>query len=148
MRTRGKKIIFSRRDTWNMGDLLAYIISEGIQKFREKDDWFGGVPCTFLVDLFGTCDTTEEQMDYGAKIWDDLLKLIAETAVAEEPEYNGGFHEGPEHKVKTSPNTTRWDTKPTDPKEWERYKRESEYYELNKRLAMEEFGRYIYDIWW
>lgn len=49
MRMRGKKPIFSYKDTWNLDTTLRPIIAEGVKAFlnASRASSFGGIPCGF-----------------------------------------------------------------------------------------------------
>lgn len=87
MRMRGKKPIFSYRDTYDMGRTLSPIICEGLKKFKatvEKSN-VAGVPGLLIQDL-GFELGGDYDFEYTRSVWMDYLdKMIYAFDYNEEP---------------------------------------------------------------
>lgn len=87
MRMRGKKPIFSYRDTYDMGHTLSPIICEGLKKFKatvEKSN-VAGVPGLLIQDL-GFELGGDYDFEYVRSVWMDYLdKMIYAFDYNEEP---------------------------------------------------------------
>jgi hypothetical protein len=131
---RGKKPIFSYKDTWNLDMTLLPIIIEGLKKFRAVESDFLGYPPNL--------NNFEE--------WQEVLDFIIESLEAKEPEYNGQFHMGPNHgKVDEDNNEyARWDMKPSNAEEWSHYMNKMKEYGFYRQYAIEHFAKFYFNLWW
>jgi len=80
MRFKGKKPIFTRKDTWHLPTVLNPVIAAGLKKFLEmkhgdKGEWFG-VPVGML--LLHNIITSEQAEDVSGcdVIWEDVLNKM------------------------------------------------------------------------
>jgi len=76
MRMKGKKVIFSKRDTWNLDNVLASVISEGLKKFKEEleQDDFQGFPVEMYQELgINPENPTDEDSENAMQLWFDKI---------------------------------------------------------------------------
>lgn len=120
MRMRGKLPIFSKRDCWNMNDVLMNVIYHGVKKFRDSERY--GHPSEL--------ESMEE--------WDEILNFIVESLGRKEPEYTGPF-DGPYFLLNQR--------MPGDGPEWKEYMTEWKKWHEDRQKAMELFGRWCIGMW-
>lgn len=150
MHKRNGKWIFTKKDCWDLDDVLAPVIHAALVKFKEtiKTSAFAGCPSTFLPDDIE--EHTDEDVAAGIVKWHaELDKMIFAFTPEEEtrPEYSGYFCDGPLHGVKVTNNTTQWDRQPTDPMAWDKYIKDLDAYELARQEGRESFGKYYQNLW-
>ena len=151
MKLKGKKPIFSYKDTWSLDHTLSPIISEGLKKFlevkrSEKSEWFG-VP-GIAIDEYQKRNNlprerfsaTDEQLKEADKIWEEMLELMIYAFDAKEPDigdykFDFDFVDGELKVVGSLEGKSRYDQ---DMKEHEQKVLEGQ----------ELFGRAFKHLWW
>ena len=112
------KIVFSKRDCWDMGGALDVIIHSALVRFKSELDKeeFKSYPSDF--------DSIEEWYEVIAKMvyafGDDGPDIMT---------YDFDFIEGPNHGQENSNGCLSWDMVPNNPEEFEAYREaEDEHY--------------------
>ena len=130
------KIVFSKRDCWNMAGTLDVVIHSALVKLKEEleKDMFKGYP--------GNVGSMEE--------WYDILdKMIYAFDSSNEPDilaYDFEFVEGPEHGQEDYRGFIRWNMVPDNPEEYQAYKEADKEYDRKvaegRHLFAEYYGPY------
>jgi hypothetical protein len=98
MRLKGKKPIFTIKDTYSLDSTLNPIIAAGLKKFLEvitnknKDDSIYGVPGVFLALKTGD-DGYEKDLEKASQKWFEALEKMIYSFGAEEPGISDGVVE-------------------------------------------------------
>lgn len=98
MRFKGKKPIFSIRDTWDLTYVFNPILAGGLKKFKEvisKEDCVAGCPFGFLPDGYEGLSVEEQERvgDEGVKEWHEAIDTMIYAFGVEEPELPDGVIE-------------------------------------------------------
>lgn len=129
------------KDSFDVDQTLAPIIAECVKNYRKviiENDNFGTPQ-----EIVNQCKDFEE----ARQKWIDILDKIIYAFDSPEPEYEGDFIEGPEHR-KQDGKFIKWDMQPTDLQAWERYQVETEEYWVKKQEGFELFGKHYQSLWW
>lgn len=134
MRMRGKLPIFNNKDTWDLSNTLAPIISTGLKKFKEQlcGSDFGGYPCDF--------ETPEE--------WHktiDKMILAFEYAV-EDVHLNEKYWKGTEGM--SIPDKLNRPKTPEMLEMWGDYMKELEERQNQIEEGLELFSKHFQSLWW
>lgn len=141
--------VFTRKDTWSLGETLKPIIAAGLRAFLEalKNSNTAGVPGRFLEDR-NLPHSTDDEMAYAISQWFETIEKMIFAFDSVEPNYTGGWHKGPEHGTPADGNLIKWEMLPDDQEQWDRYVVEKKDYTLRVQEGAELFGKYFYDLWW
>lgn len=100
MRFKGKKIIFSKIDTYSLDETLRPVIATGLEKFLEVLEGQNADPenCTFgvpsiFVDATPGDENYEEALENGTQEWFRVLKKMIYAFSSEEPMLEDGVLE-------------------------------------------------------
>jgi hypothetical protein len=144
---KGKKPIFGRKDCWSMDHTLQPFLVEGIKKFREevirlRDEVhpMRSVPAHILPD--------EQDFEVRYNEWINILGKVLYAFQNIEPEYNGGWVEGPEHGKENEDGYFRYDMNPFDPDAWEEYIENSKEHTNKVREGLELFPMVWGSMWY
>lgn len=90
-RFKGKKILFSRKDTWSLDCVLSPIIAEGLKKFLEviqAPDCVAGCSSDFLPKGYERLSSEEQEvvLDKGIKEWHEAIEKMIYAFDSKEPE--------------------------------------------------------------
>jgi len=151
MRMRGKLPIISYKDTWNLDEsVFIPVIVEALKKYRSIESDFEGTPSTFLMRTKnpGTAfDSTETDGTTDHERWNKTIDFIITSLETPEPEYEGELSMtfGEEDPVT---GTSKVHIEKSDEGLWDKYLKETEIWERNRRRAIELFAVYFFDFWW
>lgn len=153
MRMRGKKPIFSYKDTWDLETVLNPVIAAGLRKFYEvkhspKSKWFG-VSGKVIHDyqvangLDIRMDTSKELLEKVDQYWDEILLKMIYAFEDKEPE---GVSYNFDWDVVFDPKFRMVLT--GDPKEKERYDKDCETHRQKVLEGRQLFIDYYDCLWW
>lgn len=164
MRMRGKKPIISYKDTWNLDQsVFIPVIVEALKKYRSIESDFKGTPATFLKrtkrpgcafndntpEFKERClDNEPDDLGYiDHERWNKTIDFIIESLEAKEPEYEGEI-DMTFDEADPETGLSKVNLKVSDEELWDKYKKETERWERNRRRAVELFAVYFFDFWW
>lgn len=137
MRMKGKKVIFSYKDTWDMNSVISPVIYEGIKKFKEVNA---------KVD-FGSYPGQLENMEEWEAILDKMLYAFAGKA-PDISAYGFSFTPGPEHGKETDKDCRVWNMKIVNKPEHDRYDEDLKIHHEKVQVGLDLFAKYFQDLWW
>ena len=142
MRFKGKKVIVSYWDTYDLNHTLNPIICASLKKFLEviKDEKFSGVPSDVLKELgYESSNLTDEQLHIGSQLWHSYIEKMIYTFEDQEPcisDYD--FEFGPiEENLPVS-----------NQQEYDRYNRDLETHAKKVQKGLDLFAKYYKSLWW
>lgn len=145
MRMKGKKPIFTKRDTWSLDMVLSPIICEGLKAFKENliESSVGGVP----NDIVEEC---EGDVDIGYERWLDILdEMIYAFDIDNELnicDYHFTFDF--ERTMDMDSGLVKGvSCTPDNPEEMERYKQDCTEHARMCKLGREAFANYYESLW-
>ena len=136
---KGKKPIFSYKDTWDLTVVLNPIIAEGLIKFRDtlEHSEKNFIPCNLTPNApkgwEGVHVYDEGDIDLKQE-WLDTLDKMIYAFKNEEPEYEGDF----------IPMTLT----PTDESLWEKYLEDMNRHSERVKEGLHLFAKHYHDLWW
>ena len=105
-----------------------------------------GVPSAVMpLRKDGSYDDSD--LEKGISLWLDELDEMIFAFSDYEPEYKGEWFEGEDHGEKTD-NGYKYNMKPTDPVEWDRYRDECILVEKRKEAGRLLFAKRFESLWW
>lgn len=163
MRMKGKKVLFSRNDTYSLYSVLNPVICEGLKKFKEvllndsvAKEW-AGVPCVVLNKLFpegGDVDKythSEEQLNKGQEEWHSILDKMIYAFENKEPDvndYNYDYVAGENHMKETEDGYFEWNMLPDNDEEYRRYREDERSHSEKVQEGLNLFSIYFNNLWW
>ena len=150
MKLEEDKVVFEDHEVWNLVDTFSKIIVQGLQQLLALDGT--SVPGVIVEELYGP-DAYMKELDddyhnYAFKVWRERIEFIIKYLdEGGEPEYEGGFVEGPQHLEEELEGLKRWDYRPDDPEAWDKYKEELDKYYYNRKIALMYLGKYFDSFW-
>jgi hypothetical protein len=154
MRMKGKKPIFSYKDTWSLDSVLSPIISAGLKKFievsndPEKGQWFG-VPGIFETEGLNLENDEDHLIAFQA--WQECIEEMIYAFDNKDPDindYDFSYVDGPGHGEPTGNNTFRWNIVSDNIDESQRYREDSRNHEKRVQRGYDLFGKYYSALWW
>ena len=155
MRLKGKKPIFSYKDTWSMDATLSPIIAAGLQKFvdvcreRHKTDKTIGIPSAFLSDEYPSFTANHDVTDEMVEAWFDCVDEMIYAFANDGPsigdyDFEFIYESGEPDQRGMIPYTitTRNES------EYQRYREDQEAHEERRRKGLELLGKYYDCLWW
>ena len=142
----------SYQDTFDLDYTLSPIIYTALVKFREQMDneWFGVPSKVINYCGYNIGETTDDELEECAEKWKDLIdKMIV--AFDKEPEINDYKFEyvpAEGHGERTEGNCSRWNMKPDNMDEYNRYRADEEAYRKAKDEGLKLFGEFYNCLWW
>lgn len=137
MRMKGKKPIFSYKDTWSLDQVLGPLIAEGVKKFRGviKDRDYGGYPATLN----------------GPEEWDDILGKIIFAFENKEPDisnYNFSFDFIPCDDEPDKELGKAYTLRCTNDEERDRYDKDMKDHYEKVQEGLDLFSKMYHNLWW
>jgi hypothetical protein len=156
MRMKGKKPIFSYKDTWSLDSVLSPIIAEGLKKFLEvsndpeKGQWFG-VPGIFETEGLNLENDEDHLIAFQA--WQDCIEEMIYAFENKEPnmnDYDFSYVKGSHHGEKSGPDDrwTRHHMVPDNKDEYDRYRNDETIHLRKVQKGYDLFGKYYSALWW
>ena len=155
MRLKGKKPIFSYKDTWSMDATLSPIISAGLQKFvdvcreRHRSGDALGVPSAFLSDEYPNFtadhDVTDEMVESWFACVDEMIYAFSSDGPSIgdydfEFIYESGIPDS--HGLVPCSITT------SNESEYQRYREDEKAHEERCKKGRQLFSNYFTSLWW
>lgn len=151
MRYKHGKVLFEYKDTFDYST-LSKLIHDWLVNFKEvlvkRNSTEGclGVPAAVLpLDKYGSFDDSD--LDKGLAFWFDELDEMIFAFSDYEPDYDGEWVKADGHGEKTD-GGYRYNMKPTNPSEWDRYKDECVVVEKRKQAGRLLFAERFESLWW
>lgn len=160
MRIRGKKIIFNRKDCWNLDNVLAPIILAGLKKFKEElvrleeeDVWGRGYPSNIVDDgLDGnniqSLNNDLSEDDIGYELWKEAIDKMIYAFGAEEPEPEFDFIKGEHHDEEVAGGFKRYDMRPDNEEKYQKWLVQNEEHGKKVKEGLALFSKHFHDLWW
>lgn len=153
MRFKGKKPIFSYKDTWSMCDTLNPIIYEGLLKFADVvEEKNFGVPCQFLNEYYPDyCTSDDGDLPEGSlQAWSDLIREMAYGFCDDEPDISDYDFSLNIVQIGRCEKTGLIETalESNNESDRERYHTDVKLNNERKEKARELFAKYYECLWW
>lgn len=151
MRMKGKKVIASYKDTWDIDSALRPFIAAALRKFLEvkanpkHSDYIG--PPGLLFDYSDPESITKETLEEKDKIWTEMIKKMLWAFETEEPfimdyDFNIEFNMDKDNELSVAKTTI------TNKEEHQRYEDDLKLYHEKRQEGYDLFGKYLYYIGW
>ncbi len=152
MRMRGKKPLFSYKDTWSLEMTLSPIICEGLKKFLEvisSEDNCAGCPNTIFIEN-NLDPESKEDFDKALEIWyDELQKMIFAFDPNNEPKIEDyDFDYLHRNRKESEDGTVRYSLESTNKDEEERYNNALKEYAQKCEEGRMSFCKFYDSLWW
>ena len=152
MRMKGKKVIFSERDTFSLDCVLSPVIAEGLKKFKEvfKNCEHCGYPAIFELSQTSK-DSLGDDTDYHDKVSQDLWLTVVDEMIyafdAEEPEIPDGLLSSESFPYGES-GLSELKITVNDEEAYAAYNAECANHEAKCTHGREQFAKYYTYLWW
>ena len=147
MRMRGKKPIFSRKDTWDLGHTLSPIIAAGLKKFKEvvrEPDTCAGCPFDFVPNRV---DVSDEELREGIVKWHEVLDKMIYAFDRKEPEIPDGVFSDESVPIEGS-DLTGVRVHIDNQELYDEYKRDMEEWDRKVKEGRGLFSQHYSSLWW
>jgi hypothetical protein len=154
MRISRGKPVFGFKDTYCADSSLSPIIASWLRKYlsvitEPGKEFRKGVPGSVANDYIGRPDTqSDEEFDHCWQCYlSELREMIWAFDPGDEPCYDGGYHEGPNHGKQDGEFTT-WDMIPNDNEAWEQSIQNRRDWQKRRQRGFDLFAKRFNNFWW
>ena len=155
MRFKGKKIIFSRSDTYSLDETLRPVIATGLKKFLEvlEDQNSDPKNCTFgipsiFVNATPEEENYEEELERGAEEWFTVIKKMIYAFSSEEPMMEDGVLEMVSSVEVDKDGNYPIDIKIHDQEAYDKSTKDTEKWQQDVREGLDLFAKHYGNLWW
>ena len=155
MRLKGKKPIFSYKDTWSMDATLSPIIAAGLQKFvdvcreRHRNGDALGVPGAFLSDEYPSFTANHDVTDEMVEAWFDCVDEMIYAFANDGPsigDYDFEFFR--ERGEPDERGMIPYSITPSNEAEYQRYREDEKAHEDRCKRGRALLSKYYDCLWW